>query len=158
MTVDPVAQLFPFGSPEFLKLVEDIRHRIFEEVAASNLPGMIFTYVWTLDDPADKAHIDGLVQIFTRRNAQVCFVELEATQAERLSRNETPLRLAEKKTKRDIENSRAHLIYADRTHRLNSRNDFFYPDRHLKIENTNLAPETVAEQVIEHFGLRTYAS
>jgi len=74
---------------------------------------MIFTYVWALDDPDDTAHIDRVVQVFECRNAQICFVELEATQVERLRRNGTPLRLAEKKTRRDIENSRAHLIDVD---------------------------------------------
>ena len=84
MTVDPVLQLFPYGSPSFTKLVRDLRCRIFEEVALSDLRGMIFTYVWALDDREDKAHID------------------------------QPLRLTEKKTKRDIENSRRHLIDVDR--------------------------------------------
>jgi len=153
MTVDPVAHLFPYDSPSFARLVLELRRCVFEEVAASDLPGMIFTYVWTLDDPGDKAHIDQLVEIFAKRNADICFVELEATQEARLARNETPLRLAEKKTKRDVENSRRHLIYADR-YRLNTRGDFFYPERHLKIDNTNLSADVVAEQVIEHFQLR----
>jgi hypothetical protein len=153
MTVDPVLQFFPFGSPSFFKLVGEFRQRIFEEVAASNLPGMIFTYVWALDDPQDKAHIDGLVQIFTARNSHIYYVELQATQSERLARNETPLRLAEKKPKRDIEKSRSNLLDADQRHQLNTRGDFFYPDLHLKIENTHLMPETVAQKIIEYFGL-----
>ena len=158
MTVDPVLQFFPYGSPSFAKLVENMRHQIFEEVAASDLPGMIFTYVWALDDPADKAHIDGLVEIFTKRNAQICFVELQASQAERLRRNETPLRLAEKKSKRDIENSRQHLIDVDQRHRLNANGYFFYPERHLKIANTNLSAAAVSQRVIEHFGLLSTSS
>lgn len=158
MTVDPVLQFFPYGSPSFAALVMDVRCRIFEEVAASDLPGMIFTYVWAFDDPDDKAHIDRLVEIFRKRNARICFVELEATQAERLHRNETPLRLAEKKTKRDIQHSRQHLIDVDLRHRLNTDRDFFYPDLHLKIDNTNLSAEAVAQRVIEHFGLSPASS
>jgi len=153
MTVDPVLQFFPYGSQSFATLVMDLRCRIFEEVAASDLPGMIFTYVWALDDPDDKAHIDRLVEIFKKRNARIWFVELEATQAERLHRNETPLRLAEKKTKRDIETSRQHLIDVDLRHRLNTNGDFFYPELHLKIDNTNLSAADVAQRVIQHFRL-----
>ena len=106
MTVDPVVQFFAFGSPPYSKLVGEFRRRIFEEVAASDLPGLIFTYVWALNDPRDKAHIDGLTKIFADRGSRICYVELEAAQAERLRRNETPLRLAEKAPKRDLENSR----------------------------------------------------
>ena len=98
--------------------------------------------------PGDKAHIDRLTKIFTERGARLCFVELQATQAERLHRNETPLRLAEKKPKRDIGKSRALLLDADR-YQLNSQNDFPYPDHHLKIDNTHVGPEAVAQQIIE---------
>jgi hypothetical protein len=83
----------------------------------------------------------------------VCYVELEATQAERLRRNETPLRLAEKKPKRDLENSRAHLLDADERYQLNTRDGFFYPGQHLRIENTHLTPEDVARLIAHHFQL-----
>jgi hypothetical protein len=35
MTVDPVLQFFPSGSPSFATLVMDLRCRIFDKVAAS---------------------------------------------------------------------------------------------------------------------------
>ena len=83
MTVDAILPFFPFGSAGFHKLVEEFRRRIFEEVAASDLAGLIFTYVWALNDPADKDHMDRLVKVFADRGSRVCYVELEATQAER---------------------------------------------------------------------------
>jgi hypothetical protein len=46
------------------------------------------------------------------------------------------------------------LIDVDQRHRLNTRGDFFYPDAHLKIDNTNLSADEAAEQAIEHFRLR----
>jgi hypothetical protein len=109
--------------------------------------------VWALNDPRDKAHIDGLTRIFADRGAEICYVELEATQAERLRRNETPLRLAEKKTKRDLDASRAHLLDVDQRYQLNSRGDFPYSERHLKIDNTDLPPEVAAARIVEHFRL-----
>jgi hypothetical protein len=131
MTVDLVLRFFPFGTAPFSRLVKLFRTRIFEEVAASDLPGLVFTYVWALDDPRDKATVDGFVDIFRSRGASIGYVELTATQEERLRRNVTPLRLAEKHPKRDLERSRELLLEHDAKHRLNSDGNFFYPDQHL---------------------------
>ena len=153
MTADLALRFFPFGTPQFSRLVSTFRTRLLEEVADSDLPGLIFTYVWALNDPRDKASVDNLVRIFANRNASVCYVELSATQEERLRRNETPLRLAEKVPKRDLARSRALLLEHDATYQLNSNGDFFYPDQHIKIDNTHLEPSEVAEQIIAAFGL-----
>lgn len=158
MTVDPVLQFFPFGSPAFSRLVRDFRCRIFEEVVASDLPGLIFTYVWALDDPGDKDALDALVKVFGDQGAAVCYVELQARQAERLRRNATPLRLAEKKPKRDLARSRAHLLEADAKYQLNTQGTFFYPERHLKVENTALEPLDVAQRIVAHFQLPVQAA
>jgi hypothetical protein len=153
MTVDLVLRFFPFGTAPFSRLVKLFRTRIFEEVAASDLPGLVFTYVWALDDPRDKATVDGFVDIFRSRGASIGYVELTATQEERLRRNVTPLRLAEKHPKRDLERSRELLLEHDAKHRLNSDGNFFYPDQHLKIDNTHLMPEQVAAQIMDRFGI-----
>jgi hypothetical protein len=50
MTVDLALRFFEFGQPPFLRLVSGLRTLVFEEVAASDLPGLIFTYVWALDN------------------------------------------------------------------------------------------------------------
>lgn len=153
MTIDLVLRFFEFGEPPFQRLVSDLRTRIFEEVAASGLPGLIFTYVWALDDPSDKDFIDRVTEMFRARGADICYAELEATQEERLRRNETEFRLAQKPPKRDIEHSRRQLLEDDRTYRLNSSDDFFYPDRHLKLDNTALAPDVAAQQIAAAFGI-----
>jgi AAA domain len=153
MTAEPVMRLFPLDSPPFRRLVTEFRQRIFEEYAAIDSRGLIFTFVWALDDPQDREFVETTMKTFTERGGSVCFVELEATQDERLRRNETPLRLAEKRPQRDIEDSRAFLLHADETYRMNSRDAFFYPDRHLKIDNTALTPEIVARRIAEHFSL-----
>ncbi|HEU4453708.1 MAG TPA: AAA family ATPase [Longimicrobium sp.] len=154
MTIDLVLRFFPFGSPPFGRLNTEFRRRIFEEVAESGLPGLIFTYVWALDHPGDREHVDGLADIFRRRGAEVCYVELAATQEERLRRNETELRLAEKRPKRDLEFSRRNLLAIDEKHRVNTVDgDFFYPEHHLRIDNTHLAPDEVARRIVEAFGL-----
>jgi len=157
MSADPILRYFDFGTPAFGRLVGEFRRRLFEEVAASDLPGLIFTYVWALDDPRDRASVDRLTHIFSERGAQICFVELKATQAERLARNETPLRLKQKAPKRDVGRSRQHLLDADVQYQLNTNDDFFYPERHLQIENTALNPDVVALRVIDHFHLPSCA-
>ena len=57
-TIDLVLPFFEFGTPPFSRLVGEFRRRIFEEVAASELPGLIFTYVWAFDDPRDAAAVE----------------------------------------------------------------------------------------------------
>src|ERR1051325_10794243 len=64
MTIELVLNFFTWSDPAFWKIVGDFRWRIFEEVAASNLPGMIFTYVWALNDPKDKEYVDRACEIF----------------------------------------------------------------------------------------------
>jgi hypothetical protein len=153
MTVDPVIRLFPFDSGPYRRLVTEFRRRIFEEYAVSGSSGLIFTFVWVLDDPEDRAFVDRTSELFTSQGGSVCFVELEATQAERVRRNATPLRMAEKWPQRDVDGSRAFLLNADRTYQMNSRGSFFYPERHLKIENTTLEADVVARRIAAHFSL-----
>ena len=50
MSVDPVMRLFPFESPAYARLVTEVRRRVFEEFAATDKPGLIFTFAWALDD------------------------------------------------------------------------------------------------------------
>lgn len=153
MSVDPLMRLFPFGSPAYARLVTEFRRRVFEEFAATDERGLIFTFVWAMDDERDRRFVDATKKTFVEKGAQVYFVELEATQEVRLRRNETPLRLAEKRPQRDVAGSRAFLLDADRQYRLNSESDFPYPELHLKIDNTDLPPEAVASRIVERFGL-----
>ncbi len=152
-TIDLVLQFFAHGTPPFRRLVGEFRRRVLEEVAGSDLPGLIFTYVWDFDDPSDGAVVEEYASIFRANGGRVVFVELQATQDERLRRNETELRLGEKPSKRDVERSRQRLLAADVTFRMNSRGEFDGRADYLRIENTHLSPEAVADQVIEALGL-----
>jgi hypothetical protein len=153
MTIDLVLPFFPFGSPPFGRLVGEFRRRIFEEVAASDGPGLIFTYVWALDNPGDTAYVDGLCAIFRERGARVAFAELYAEQDERLARNRTPFRLEHKPSKRDLEFSDANLRDLDTRYKLNSDGDFPYPEAHLRLDTTRMAAEEAARRIAERFAL-----
>lgn len=152
-TIDLVLRFFAFGTPPFHRLVGEFRRRMFEEVAASELPGLIFTYVWAFDHATDAAAVESYVAPFRARGGRVVFVELEATQEERLRRNETPFRLAEKPFKRDLAASRARLLADDAAYQLNSQGAFDARDDYLRLNTTTLSAAAVAEHVIAHFGL-----
>jgi hypothetical protein len=152
MTIELMLNFFPFGHPQFHLLVGEFRRRIFEEVAASDLPGLIFTYVWALDHAGDKEQIDSYCAIFRQQGAEIYFVELQADQAERIRRNTTEFRLAQKASKRDLAGSERRLLEADQRYKLNSDNDFFYQENYLKINNTALSPEESAQRIVDAFG------
>jgi AAA domain len=151
MTVDLALNFFEFGHPSFNRLVSVFRKTVFEEVAASDLPGLIFTFTWALDLEADKAFIDRGCEIFRAHEAQIYFVELEAELSQRLERNESEFRLTEKRSKRDVEKSRNLLLKNYEQHRFNSNDDFFYQENYLKIENTNLSAYEAAKRIADAF-------
>ena len=81
------------------------------------------------------------------------FVELSADLETRLARNETPHRMERKASKRDIEWSKSNLLKDAKNHRLNSFSDEVWFENHIKIDNTNLEPNEVADRIIESFEL-----
>jgi hypothetical protein len=152
-TIELLLNYFPFGSRPFMRLISEFRRRIFEEVAESDLPGLIFTYVWAFDQPADHAEIETYASPFRSRGGAVHYVELQAPQSVRLQRNETPLRLEHKPSKRDVAFSRRNLIEMDARYQLDSGDRFVGRSDWLRIDNTDLSPAEVAEQIIVRFGL-----
>ncbi|MFQ5616169.1 MAG: AAA family ATPase [Anaerolineales bacterium] len=152
MTIDLVLPFFEFGCRPFHRLVSEFRRRIFEEVAGSDLPGLIFTYVWVLDHPSDKMFIDEYCDIFREQGGQVYFVELEADLSERLRRNVTDFRLAKKPSKQDTQRSEANLLALEERYKMNSNGDFLYQENYVKINNTHLSPAETARKIAQVFG------
>lgn len=153
MTIDLVLHFFEYGTPPFHRLVGEFRRRIFEEVAASDLPGLIFTYVWAVELESDRKFVDWVAELFRARGSEVCYVELRADLAERLRRNETEFRLSQKPPKRDVERSRRQLLDLDARYVLNTSGEFFYPERYLGLDTTDLSAGEVARRIVERFGL-----
>jgi len=152
MTIDLILEFFPYGHEKFTTLVSEFRQRIFEEVATSDLPGMIFTYVWALDQPGDKGQVDSYCEIFRRNGAGICFVELEADLDERLERNKSEFRLSKKSSKRDISRSEKNLLKTESQYKMNTDGEFFYQENYVKINSTKLSPEETAKQIAQRFG------
>jgi hypothetical protein len=152
-TIELALSLFPFGSAPFERLVRGFRRKIFEEVAQSDLPGLIFTFVWAFDELRDAEVVEALAEIFRSRGGRVLFLDLQADLDQRLRRNESEFRLAQKPSKRDVAASRARLLAADARHRFDARSYFAERTDCLHVDNTALCPDAVAEQVIAAFQL-----
>jgi AAA domain len=153
IAIEPVLRFFPYDSPPGARLVDRFRRDIIEEVAASDLPGLIVTYVWAFDRPEDEQTVERYAKPFRRRGGRVLFLELQAGQDERLRRNEGASRLAEKPSKRDLEWSRRNLLELDEQYQLGSDGRFDDRADYLRVDNTDLPPDTVAAAAIAHFGL-----
>jgi hypothetical protein len=124
---------------------------LFEEVAKSKLSGLIFTYVWKIGSKDDCDFINTIVRIFEQENATVYYVELDASVEERLKRNKSPDRLKCKPSKNDFEASENELLTTDNQHILNFETKKFISKNHLKINNTKLSADRVAEMIKERF-------
>ncbi|GAB7048859.1 AAA family ATPase [Catenuloplanes indicus] len=153
LAIEPVLRFFPFGSPPFGRLVGRFRRDLIEEVAASDLPGLIFTFVWAYDLPEDEQAVRDFAEPFLRRGGRVHYVELQASQEERLRRSAGESRLAEKPSRRDLETARRQLVELDAQYQLDSGGRFDGRADYLRLDNTHLEAADVATRVIAHFGL-----
>ena len=153
IAIEPALRFFPFGSPAFGRIVAGLRMKIFREVAASDLPGLCFTYVWDLEDPADSEFVRRVCDLFEEAGANITLIELEADLEQRLLRNRSEKRLAEKPSKRDVERSEKNLLELDGKHRMNSDGTLPLNYRHIRVENSQLEAANVAGKIIDALGL-----
>ena len=100
--IEPVLEVFG----EFRRdTIERLRNVIFEDFAASDNYGLIFTFMWDFDQKSDWDYIERIAEIFKRQNADIFFAELDAPKGVRLQRNITENRLKCKPSMHDTENS-----------------------------------------------------
>ena len=130
-----------------------IRENVFQ-TAIKNDVNMIFTFVIAFDMQEDIDYLNRLKSMFEASGGEFYFVELEADLETRLQRNLTPHRLEEKKSKRDVEWSEKELLDCMEKYQLNSNEGEKLFDNQIKINNTNLKPDEVANIVIEKFNLK----
>ena len=145
-------KIFGMGTPAQKELNKIIRKGAFDTAIQYDID-MIFTFVTAFDSPEDIEYLNNLRNMFEATGGQFYFVELEADVKTRLERNVTPHRLASKFTKNDVERSQRDLLDTMEKNRLNSNDGELICPNHMKINNTNLEPEEVADQVVEHFKL-----
>ncbi len=153
MSIDLIGQFFSYSSDIGRELVARVRWDIFKAVAASDLEGLIFTYVWAFDLPSDRDYIDKITQLFESVGRQVYLVELEAEFETRIARNASPNRLEHKPSKRNFDLFEAELRETAAKHRLNSDAGEIDAKNYLRIDNTDIAPQDFAQHIKVHFGL-----
>lgn len=150
MTIEPVIEIFGYYEG---KTVHRLRQVFFEEFSKSDNYGMIFTYVWAFDHQGDWDYIKYVSDLFKEQGAEVYYVELVASQEIRLERNSTENRLNNKPSKRNLDFARKDLLDTDKKYRTESYDGEITFPNYIKIDNSNLAPEVVAEMIKERFGL-----
>lgn len=146
MMIEPVIEIFNSFNG---KVISRLREVVFEEFLQSDNSGMIFTYMWAFDMPSDCEYVLNVASKFD----EVYCVELIADRTVRLERNKTENRLANKASKRDVELSDSRLIREDTNHRLVSEPGEIPFKNYLRIDNTSLAPNLVAQMIKDKFDL-----
>ena len=150
MMIEPVIEIFGAYNGA---VTQQLREVIFREFAQSDLEGMIFTYMWAFDMQSDWDYVAHVADIFQQQGAQIYYVELVAPQHIRLQRNETANRLAHKASKRDIAASRQRVLRDNARYRCESLPGELPFENYMKIDNSDLPPETVATMIRQRFGL-----
>ena len=146
-------RIFGFATPAQKELNEEIRQKVFSLAVKHNVD-MIFTYVCAFDEPEEREYLTELKDLFEQSGGQFYFVELSADIETRLVRNETPHRMERRASKRDVAWSRANLLDGAAKYRLNSAEGETWFENHLKIDNSHLEPDQVADLVIEKYHLK----
>lgn len=154
MTIELVRNFFDVrDSEEGRRLNGLFRREIFEAVAKSDLPGLIFTYMFDFDDPSEYKYINSIINLFEEHNAEAYVIELCADFDVRIKRNKTENRLEHKPSKRNIEESEELFRSLEAKHRLNSTGDETPFKNYFKIDNTNIPPAKAALLIKQEFNL-----
>jgi hypothetical protein len=149
--IEPLLDVFDFETPQFQSLMGEFRQRVLEEAASADID-LVFTLVWALDSPEDVRGIRRHLAPFVDAGRQVALVELSAGLEARLERNRTELRLAEKKSKRDLEWSDDNVRGLERI-QMNTgvpspADEVVALFPHLRIDNTERTADDVAAEVL----------
>jgi hypothetical protein len=151
--IEPLLEVFDYGTPPFMRLLREWRRRVIEEAAASGTD-LVLTFVWGLELESDADEIGDYLAPYLDRGADVAFVELYADLPTRLERNRTEHRLAEKRSKRDVAWSDGNVRELE-SHTMSTVPDGSTPGermlarhRHLRLDNTLLSADDAAARIL----------
>ncbi|EWT00361.1 shikimate kinase [Intrasporangium oryzae NRRL B-24470] len=165
MSIEPLLGVFDFGTPSFNRINHLIRREVLRESVVADLPGLVFSFAWDFDRDSDAAAVEDLIAPVVAAGAPVDFVELYAAQDVRLSREGRPDRMDHKRSKRDVEWARAHVLELEAAARFNT--GWVRPDgsrvegpdwplpqyRHVRLDNGHDSAAHTAEAVVDELGL-----
>lgn len=150
-SIEMLLDVFDYGTPPFNTLNGEVRRRVIEEAAAAGTD-LVFTFVMGMDE---KGEADYLERLAAPYGDDVAVVELVADLDTRLARNRTEHRLAEKKSKRNLDWSDANVRELEAGYRMTSVADRDAPGErllarwpHLVLDNTDLSPDETAGRVL----------
>lgn len=150
-SIEMLLDVFDYGTPPFRTLNTEIRSRVIEEAAASGAD-LVFTFVMGMDEDGEA---DYLARLAAPYGDDVAVVELVADLDTRLVRNRTEHRLAEKKSKRDVEWSDENVRQLEADYRMTSEPGRDAPGErvlarwpHLVIDNTDLSADETARRIL----------
>jgi hypothetical protein len=142
LSIDCIRPVFDFGTESFWRLVHQIRLMTIEESARSGTD-LIYTSVYR--HPNNQELLEGRLDAVERHSGRVCLVQLLCSDAARESRLNGAIRLELNK-----------ITSIELMSQMMNEGDLLSPvpgRTSLTIDNTELEPERVAKQIIEHFGL-----
>lgn len=155
-TIEPLVEIFGYGSDAFETLNAEFRHRVVEEAARHGLD-LIFSFVWDLQDRADAEFVELLVAPYRDNGGEVWVLELAAGLETRLVRNHGESRLASKPSKRDLEWSDGNVRDMER-HQMNTvpggsapiaADDFLSRYPHRRVDTSMVTADQVAVAALE---------
>jgi hypothetical protein len=158
-TIEPLLEIFGYGTPPFAVLNREFRRRVIEEAAASDVR-LVFTLMWEVDVPGDAAAVRHLIAPYVDRELPVSFVELYADLPTRLGRNRGADRIDAKPSKRDLDWSHAQVRGAESS-RMNTSptepsvaDDLLAGHHHLRLDNTDATAEQTAARILQWLARR----
>lgn len=173
MTVEIANHFYGFGDDldeskralqkaSFSDLRDRLRLVVFDNVAKSSLPGIIYTGVMVYDSEPVWQIVESYMKTFKDSAAsighqtKILIVELVCSVEERVKRNVSEHRLNKKSSKRNIKWSQKDLENQILTQRIDSNDEDirrFKADGFIRIDNTNLSARDTAKMIIEQFNL-----
>ena len=154
LTADPAAALFGWGSERFGRMVNAVRETLLAEAAGDpTIPGVIFTYVWALEDPDEAATMQRYATLFEEAGGRAYFAELRASLETRIDREGTPFRISLKPAQRDVGAARARQVEIAAKYRMNSDGELPLSYPHFIIETERHSPLAAAEAIRRSFSL-----
>ena len=146
-------RIFGFDTPAQREFNSIFREKAFELAIKHNVD-LLFTYVAAFEKEEEINYLKTLEHQFTASGGNFYFVELSTDLDTRLKRNLTPHRMERKASKKDTKWSEENLLKDSQRHRLNTEEGEILFENHLKIDNTNLSPDEVADIVIGKYNLK----
>jgi hypothetical protein len=143
LTVDLAKSVFDFGTEPFFNYCDKLRMDTFEIAAKENIAGMIFTFCYS--DPHDNEFIRRAIEIVEKYHGEVKFVRLYCTKEQLTDR-------VIRESRKQFQKIRTVSELDDILAKYNLFAAIPFVDS-LQIDNTDLPPATVADQIRIYFEL-----